>query len=50
MLQSKEKIMDPNRGNDRRGNDRRQENIPVSHDNDKRKGGRREGKERRDTN
>ena len=41
--------MEPNRGNDRRGEDRRQKNIPVSHDNEKRKGGRRAGSERRDT-
>ena len=42
--------MDPNRGNDRRGKDRRKKNIPVSYDNDNRKGGRRERKDRRDIN
>ena len=41
--------MEPNRGNDRRGEDRRQKNIPVSRDNEKRQEGRREGSERRDT-
>ena len=39
--------MDPNRLNERRDKDRRQKNIPITHD--RRKGNRREGKERRKT-
>ena len=50
FVPNKEKKMDPNRGKDRRGKVRRKKNIPVSHDNDNRKGDRREREDRRDIN